>query len=105
MNPFNRSFSQTFPCGTSLFPCYSKYGFVTPVTFNNFVANTDIPFYINKYKSIYDIKEYCRKEPDNVNYYENIQQPSLNYMTYYVNDYDKYRSNKRIKNRYESIIY
>ena len=61
MNPFNRTFTQTFPCGTKLYPCYSRYGFVTPVRFDNFVRNTDIPFYINKYKSIYDIKQYCHK--------------------------------------------
>ena len=74
MNPFNRTFTQTFPCGTSLYPCYSRYGFVTPVRFDNFVRNTDIPFYINKYKSIYDIKQYCHKEPEPVNYIEEIQQ-------------------------------
>ncbi len=105
MNPFNRTFTQTFPCGTSLYPCYSRYGFVTPVRFDNFVRNTDIPFYINKYKSIYDIKQYCHKEPEPVNYIEEIQQPNLQYKSYYVNDYEMYRANKKIKNQYESIVF
>ena len=104
MNPFNRTFTQTFPCGTSLYPCYSRYGFVTPVRFDNFVKNTDIPFYINKYKSIYDIKQYCHKEPEPVNYIEEIQQPNLQYK-YHVNDYEMYRANKKIKNQYESIVF
>lgn len=99
MNPFNRTFTQTFPCGTRLYPCYSRYGFVTPVTFDNFVKNTDIPFYINKYKSIYDIKKYCRKDPEPVNYIVNNQQP------YYVNDYELYRANKIIKDKYETILF
>ena len=42
MNPFNRTFEQTFPCGTSIRPCKDRFGNgITPVTFTNFVNNTD----------------------------------------------------------------
>lgn len=105
MNPFNRTFEQTFPCGTSIRPCKNRFGNgITPVTFTNFVNNTDIPFFLTKYKSIYNTITGCRMSPENVNYYQEIELPCLKYTPYFVNDYDKYRSNKLITNKHYSIV-
>lgn len=85
----NRTFAQTFPCGTSTSPCkglvspcdgYNTHtcnGYIArtcngycPVDYDNFASDSPAPFFLEKYRELVDVLNNCRTvHDDNVCYY------------------------------------
>lgn len=108
----NRTFCQTFPCYSSMKPCYNKKmstGYC-PVNYDNFVANTSVPFFLEKKREEQSVL-HCNDYNYNYCYYTNIHTPILQNLTY-VHPYFIYPSTKSnkyvpkyIKEKRYSIIY
>lgn len=72
----DRPYWTTFPCGSSTRQCGScsvQQGYC-PVTYDNFVPNTSIPFWTQKARDYQDIARNCRKYGDRVLYYVPVTQ-------------------------------
>ena len=120
---FQKTFAETFPCGNRLTPCIScqqgngqyqgycnngQYQGYCPVQYDNFVANTKAPFFLEKYREIYDTLTNCKNCYNKHIYYTDVDVP-INQHTMFVkpyflnnvntNDYDLYR----IKQQFEYV--
>ena len=107
----NRTFAQTFPCGTSTTPCK---GFANscnrycPVEYDNFASDSPAPFFLEKYRELVDVLNNCKDIPDeNVCYYIPVYTPVNQYVTvsypYKINNNGVYP--RRIKERYYRVQY
>lgn len=115
----NRTFAQTFPCGTLTTPCKSFAGpcngYIThtcngycPVNYDNFASDSPAPFFLEKYHELVDVLNNCRDIPDeNVCYYTPVYTPVNQYVTvsypYKINNNGVYP--RRIKERYYRVQY
>lgn len=118
----NRTFEQTFPCGTSMLPCsgqclcseqWPNSGHMQPlrgccpVEYDNFASDSPAPFFLEKYRELVDVINNCRIIPDdNVSYYTNVNTPVNQYVT--VNYPYKINNGvypRRIKEMYYRVQY
>ena len=134
---FQRNFNETFPCGTKLTPCEScqqKYlqgycnggqylqGYCNsgqylqgycPVEYDNFVADTKVPFFLEKYREIYNTLTSCKNCYDKNIYYTDVSVPVNQHILlvkpYFLNSINKVNNSEyglhRIKQKFEEIIY
>lgn len=114
----NRTFAQTFPCGTSTSPCKGLAspcdGYIAsscngycPVDYDNFASDSPAPFFLEKYRELVDVLNNCRTVHDeNVCYYTPVYIPVNQYVTisrpYKLSDGVYPR---RIKERYYRVQY
>lgn len=105
----NRTFEQTFPCGTSMLPCSGQCPMCgrRPVEYDNFASDSPAPFFLEKYRELVDVINNCRIIPDdNVSYYTNVNTPVNQYVT--VNYPYKINNGvypRRIKEMYYRVQY
>lgn len=99
----DRTFAQTFPCGTNTSPCNGY----CPVDYDNFASDSPAPFFLEKYRELVNVLNNCRDIPDeNVCYYTPVYIPVNQYVTisrpYKLSDGIYPR---RIKERYYRVQY
>lgn len=97
----NRTFSQTFPCGTSM-NC-NKF---CPVKYDNFADDSSAPFFLEKYREFIEMLNTCKYQPDQYAYYTPVSVPINQYTTvvkpYYMNTEG---FPKKIAERYYRVQY
>lgn len=79
----NRTFEQTFPCGTSMLPCSGQCPMCgrRPVEYDNFASDSPAPFFLEKYRELVDVINNCRNIPDNnVSYYTQVYAPGCSHV-------------------------
>ena len=97
----NRTFAETFPCGTDLNSCKIGNQGYCPVDYDNFVANTDIPFFIEKEREKRSLM-YCRDDNNKYIYYTPVD-VYLNQYVRLVKPYYIVTDGVQSKNKYKYI--
>ena len=98
----NRTFAQTFPCGTLTTSCNGY----CPVEYDNFADDSAAPFFLEKYREFIKTLNTCTYHPDYYAYYTPVSVPLTQHTTvvkpYYVNNIG---FPKKIAERYYRVQY